>query len=64
MDYKSLSNQVYGVFEKQDIPFYTPSTTLCDKEGITCPIKTGQQVTNVITLHVEETYPKVYTLYM
>lgn len=58
MVFNSLRNEIFGVFEKQTISFYTSPTTLCE-QGVKCPIEVNQEVKESFTVHVEDYYPKV-----
>lgn len=57
-DSKTLVNHVYGVIAHVPIPFHLPNDNGCTL-GLKCPIKSGDTLTEAVTLPILNQYPKI-----
>jgi len=55
---KTLTNHVYGVIAHIPVPFHLPNDDGCQL-GLTCPIKSGDLLSESVTLPILTQYPKV-----
>ena len=55
---KSVSNLVYGVIAKIPVPFHLPNADGCSM-GISCPVKSGDSLSESVTLPILSEYPKL-----
>lgn len=58
---KTIVNHVYGVIAHVPIPFHLPNDNGCEL-GLTCPIKSGDTLTEAVTLPILDQYPKIGVL--
>ncbi|XP_072945256.1 ecdysteroid-regulated 16 kDa protein-like [Epargyreus clarus] len=58
-DVKSVTTEVHGVIMGLPVPFPLPEPDACQNNGLTCPLKAGQEFHYKATLPVLKSYPKV-----
>lgn len=54
----SLVNHVYGIIAHVPVPFHLPNDNACEL-GISCPIKSGDSLSESVTLPILNQYPKI-----
>jgi hypothetical protein len=57
-DFQKLYNQVFGVIQNTDLPFYVPSESMCGGQ-IKCPIVSGSNINDTFSAPVHSFYPQI-----